>query len=390
MPIINRIADRHDAITAWRRDYHQHPELLFDVHRTAASVAEKLRAFGCDEVVEGIGRTGVVGVIKGREGGDRVIGLRADMDALPLPEVTGLPHASKVPGVMHACGHDGHTAMLLGAAEHLCETRNFAGTAVVIFQPAEEGGGGGREMCEDGMMARFGIEQVYGLHNVPGLPIGDFSTCQGPIMASTDTFEIEITGRGGHAAMPHLAVDTIVVVAHLITAIQSVVSRSVDPVQGAVVSVTKVDTDGDAFNVLPETARLKGTVRTLVPEMREICEQRIGELVRTLPSAFGAAGELKYVRGYPTTVNSGPETDFAVSIAEKVSGSGRVNPQQSPVMGGEDFAYMLEERPGAFMFIGNGDSAGLHNPAYDFNDDVIPAGCSYWITLVETAMPRAA
>ncbi|MEM9601889.1 MAG: M20 aminoacylase family protein [Pseudomonadota bacterium] len=390
MPIINRLADRHDAITAWRREYHQHPELLFEVHKTAASVAEKLREFGCDEVVEGLGRTGVVGVIKGGEPGDRVIGLRADLDALPLPEITGLPHASTVPGVMHACGHDGHTAMLLGAAEHLCETRNFAGTAVVIFQPAEEGGGGGKEMCDDGLMSRFGIQQVYGLHNMPGLPVGDFSTRPGPIMAATDTFEIEITGKGGHAAMPHNAVDTLVVVAQLITAMQTVVSRSVDPVQGAVVSVTKVDTDGDAFNVLPESARLKGTVRTLVPEMRETCEARITELVATLPTAFGARGQLTYTRGYPMTVNSASETAFAVSIAEQVSGVGRVDSAQAPVMGGEDFAYMLQERPGAFMFIGNGDTAALHNPAYDFNDEVIPVGCSYWVTLVETALPKAA
>ncbi|MEM7376953.1 MAG: M20 aminoacylase family protein [Pseudomonadota bacterium] len=390
MPIINRIADRHDTITAWRREYHQHPELLFEVHRTAASVAEKLRAFGCDEVVEGLGRTGVVGVIRGSEPADRVIGLRADMDALPLPEITGLPHASTVPGVMHACGHDGHTAMLLGAAEYLCDTRNFAGTAVVIFQPAEEGGGGGKEMCDDGLMSRFGIQEVYGLHNVPGLPVGDFSTRPGPIMAATDTFEIEITGKGGHAAMPHNAVDTLVVVAQLITAMQTVVSRSVDPVQGAVVSVTKVDTDGDAFNVLPESARLKGTVRTLVPEMRETCEARIAELVARLPTAFGARGQLRYTRGYPMTVNSAPETAFAVSIAEQVSGAGRVDGAQAPVMGGEDFSYMLQERPGAFMFIGNGDTAALHNPAYDFNDEVIPAGCSYWVTLVETALPKAA
>ncbi len=389
MPILNRIADRHEAITAWRRDYHQHPELLFDVHRTAASVAEKLRAFGCDEVVEGIGRTGVVGVIKGSESGDGVIGLRADMDALPLPEITGLPYASEVPGSMHACGHDGHTAMLLGAAEYLCETRQFAGTAVVIFQPAEEGGGGGREMCKDGLMGRFGIDQVYGLHNLPGLPVGHFSTRGGPIMAATDTFEIAVSGRGGHAAMPHSAVDTIVVVAHLITALQTVVSRAVDPVKGAVVSVTKVDTDGDAFNVLPETARLKGTVRTLDTDMRSVCEERIGDLVSTLPKAFGASAALDYRRGYPVTVNSERETAFAVSVARQVSGATQVDAAQAPVMGAEDFSYMLQERPGAFMFIGNGDTAGLHNPAYDFNDEVIPVGCSYWVSLVETALPRS-
>jgi len=387
MPIVNRFADFHDDITAWRRDLHRHPELLYEVHRTAATVADKLRAFGLDEVVTGVGRTGVVGVIRGREtGSGRVIGLRADMDALPLTESTGKPYASTVPGKMHACGHDGHTAMLLGAARYLAETRNFDGTAIVIFQPAEEGGAGGKAMVSDGLMERWGIEQVYGMHNMPGLPVGAFATRPGPLMAATDEFTIDITGRGGHAARPHGTIDPIIIGAGLVQALQTIVARSVDPIESAVVSVTTFHA-GQAHNIIAETARVAGTARTLKPEVRDLVEARIRSLVDGFAAAHGATITVDYDRNYPVTKNHPAETAFAASVAGEIVGAQNVNADAPPVMGGEDFSYMLEARPGAFVFIGNGDSAGLHNPAYDFNDEIIPIGCSYWARLVETAMP---
>lgn len=390
MGIIERFGELQAEIAGWRRDIHQHPELMFDVPRTAALVAAKLREFGVDEVVEGIGRTGVVGVIKGSQAGERCIGLRADMDALPIEETTNLPYSSQVKGRMHACGHDGHTAMLLGAAKYLAETRQFAGTVAVIFQPAEEGGGGGREMVEDGMMERFGIEQVYGMHNMPGKPAGHFCVRPGPLMAATDTFDIDIEGRGGHAAMPHEAIDTTVVGAHLVLALQSVVSRNVDPLQSAVVSVTTFHTESEAYNVLPHTTKLTGTVRTLLPEVREQVEERMGEIVAHTARAFGAKARLNYMRGYPVTVNSAAETALAVDVAAAVVGAEQVTDDSPPVMGGEDFSYMLEARPGAFVFLGNGDTAALHNPGYDFNDEIIPVGCSYWVELVEKSLPLGA
>jgi hippurate hydrolase len=387
MPIVNRIADFHEDVTAWRRDIHSHPEILYDVHRTAATVADKLRSFGLDEVATGIGRTGVVGVIRGREtGSGRVIGLRADMDALPLTESTGKPYASTVPGKMHACGHDGHTAMLLGAARYLAETRNFDGTAIVIFQPAEEGGAGGKAMVSDGLMERWGIEQVYGMHNMPGLPVGAFATRPGPLMAATDEFTIDITGRGGHAARPHGTIDPIIIGAGLVQALQTIVARSVDPIESAVVSVTTFHA-GQAHNIIAETARVAGTARTLKPEVRDLVEARIRSLVDGFAAAHGATITVDYDRNYPVTKNHPAETAFAASVAGEIVGAQNVNADAPPVMGGEDFSYMLEARPGAFVFIGNGDSAGLHNPAYDFNDEIIPIGCSYWARLVETAMP---
>ncbi len=389
MGIIERFNELQPEIAEWRRDIHSNPELLFDVHRTAALVAEKLREFGVDEVVEGIGRTGVVGVIKGKVAGDKSIGLRADMDALPIEETTNLPYSSKVPGKMHACGHDGHTAMLLGAAKYFTETRNFAGTVVVIFQPAEEGGGGGREMVEDGMMERFNIEQVYGMHNMPGTPLGHFAVRPGPLMAATDTFDIDIEGQGGHAAMPHDAIDTTVVGAHIVLALQTIVSRNVDPLKSAVVSVTTFHTEGQAYNVLPHTTKLTGTVRTLVPEVREQVEKRMKGVVENTAHAFGAKAQLRYIKGYPVTVNSVEETAFAVGVAGQVVGDEQVIADTPPVMGGEDFSYMLEARPGAFVFVGNGDTAALHNPAYDFNDELIPVGCSYWVRLAEESLPLA-
>jgi hippurate hydrolase len=389
MPILDRIAGLHAEITTWRRDLHAHPELQFDVHRTAASVAEKLKAFGCDEVVTGIGRTGVVGVIRGRKqpaGGGRVIGLRADMDALPIAEQTNLPYRSTVPGKMHACGHDGHTSMLLGAARYLTETRDFAGTAVLIFQPAEEGGGGGREMVKDGLMERFAIEEVYGMHNAPGLPVGTFAIRPGPLLAASDRIFIDIEGQGGHAAKPHKCVDTVLVGAQIVNQIQSIVSRNVDPVQSAVVSIC-VFHAGDTGNVIPQTARLVGTARSLTPAVRDRLEQRLHEIVEGTARLYGASAKLTYNRDYPVTRNHERQTEFAVAVAADVAGRERVDAACPPVMGGEDFSFMLEARPGAFIFVGNGDTAGLHHPSYDFNDDAIPTGVSYWARLVETAMP---
>jgi len=387
MPVINRVADFAAEITEWRRDFHMHPELQYDVVRTADRVAELLRSFGADEVVPGIGRTGVVAVIRGRNGGaGRIIGLRADMDALPIRERTGQPYASTVDGKMHACGHDGHTAMLLGAARYLAETRNFEGTAVLIFQPAEEGGAGGRAMLEDGLMERFGIEEVYGLHNMPGLPAGHFAIRTGGIMAATDEFTITIEGMGGHAAMPHLANDPVVVAAQLIMALQTVVSRSVDPMRSAVLSVTMLQA-GDAFNVIPRTVRLTGTVRTLDDTLRGFIEQRLKALTTQICAAFGMTAEIGYRRGYPVTVNAVEQTGFAARVARSVAGHDGVDDQADGTMGGEDFAYMLQARPGAYIFLGNGPSSQLHSDSYDFNDEVIPAGVSYWARLVEMALP---
>jgi amidohydrolase len=389
MSVPSRIADLHPEIIAWRRDLHAHPELLFDVHRTAGIVADKLKTFGCDEVVTGIGRTGVVGVIRGRKqgaGGDRVIGLRADMDALPIAEQTNLPYRSTVPGKMHACGHDGHTSMLLGAAKYLAETRDFAGTAVVIFQPAEEGGGGGREMVRDGVMERFAIEEVYGMHNAPGLPVGAFAIRPGALLAASDRIIIDIEGHGGHAAKPHKCVDTILVGAQIINQIQSIVARNVDPIDSAVVSIC-VFQAGDTGNVIPQTAHLRGTARSLTPAVRDRLEQRLHEIVEGTARLYGAHAKLTYHRDYPVTRNHEGQTAFAVSVAAQVAGRERVDAAAAPVMGGEDFSFMLEARPGAFIFVGNGDSAGLHHPAYDFNDEAIPIGVAYWARLVETAMP---
>ena len=389
MSVPPRIAGLHPEIIAWRRDLHAHPELLFDVHRTAGIVADKLKTFGCDEVVTGIGRTGVVGVIRGRKQGasaDRGIGLRADMDALPITEQTNLPYRSTVPGKMHACGHDGHTSMLLGAAKYLAETRDFAGTAVVIFQPAEEGGGGGREMVRDGVMERFAIEEVYGMHNAPGLPVGAFAIRPGALLAASDRIIIDIEGHGGHAAKPHKCIDTILVGAQIINQIQSIVARNVDPIESAVVSIC-VFQAGDTGNVIPQTAHLRGTARSLTPAVRDRLEQRLHEIVEGTARLYGARAKLNYHRDYPVTRNHERQTAFAVSVAAQVAGRERVDAAAAPVMGGEDFSFMLEARPGAFIFVGNGDSAGLHHPAYDFNDETIPIGVAYWARLVETAMP---
>jgi amidohydrolase len=390
MPILNRVAEMHAEITAWRRDLHAHPELLYDVHRTASTVADKLRSFGCDEVVTGIGRTGVVGVIRGHraDAADlrRTIGLRADMDALPIAEETNVPYQSTVPGKMHACGHDGHTAMLLGAAKYLAETRNFAGTAVVIFQPAEEGGGGGRAMVQDGLMDRFSIQEVFGMHNTPGLPVGHFAIRQGPIMASADRLRIEIEGHGSHAAKPHLGVDPVLVGAQIVNQIQSVVSRNTDPLDAAVVSITLFQA-GTADNVIPQNALLRGTARSLSAHVRDMLERRLYEIVEGTARVYGATAKLTYQRDYPVTINHDQQTAFAAAVATDVVGPDRVETDTRPMMGAEDFSFMLNERPGSYIFVGNGNSAGLHHPAYDFNDEAIPAGTSYWVRLVETALP---
>ncbi|SDI44402.1 M20 aminoacylase family protein [Alloyangia pacifica] len=387
MPVKNRFAELQSEITDWRRDLHENPEILFETHRTSALVAEKLREFGCDEVVTGIGRTGVVGVIKGKtDGSGKVIGLRADMDALPILEDTGLDYASKTPGAMHACGHDGHTAMLLGAAKYLAETRNFDGTAVVIFQPAEEGGGGGKEMCDDGMMARWNIQEVYGMHNWPGLPTGSFSIRPGAFFAATDVFEVTIEGKGGHAAKPHETIDPTVASAQIVTGLQTIAARNANPVTEIVVSVTSFETSSKAFNVIPQRVTLRGTVRTLAPENRDLAETRITEICTGMATALGCVATIDYTRNYPVMVNSEEQTEFAAEVARAVSGDCAEAPL---VMGGEDFAFMLEERPGAYILVGNGDTAAVHHPQYNFNDEAIPAGCSWWAEIVERRMPAA-
>ncbi|MCZ8374131.1 MAG: M20 family metallopeptidase [Beijerinckiaceae bacterium] len=383
MSIDPRILALKSEVSAWRRDFHANPEILYEVHRTAKIVAEKLRAFGCDEVVEGIGQTGVVGVIHGRKGKTgRVVGLRADMDALPIEEETNLPHRSTVSGKMHACGHDGHTSMLLGAAKHLAATREFDGTVIVIFQPAEEGGAGGKAMVEDGLMTRWQIEEVYGMHNMPGMPPGQIALRPGPIMAAADRFIIDIEGRGAHAAAPHLGVDPVLVGAHIVTALQSIASRNADPLKSVVVSATMFHA-GSAFNIIPQRAQLTGTVRTLEPAMRDLAESRLKDIVAGVCRTFGAEATVDYERGYPATINHPDETRHAAEVARKALGNDLVDEGVAPMMGGEDFSFMLLERPGAYVFIGNGNSAGLHHPAYDFNDDVLPYGMHFWTELAK-------
>ncbi|MDO5632480.1 MAG: M20 aminoacylase family protein [Paracoccus sp. (in: a-proteobacteria)] len=388
MPPKNRFAELLPEITAWRRDFHEHPELLYDVHRTAARVAELLREFGCDEVTEGIGQTGVVGVIRGRtDTRGRVIGLRADMDALPIIEQTGLDYASKTPGKMHACGHDGHTAMLLGAAKYLAETRNFDGTAIVIFQPAEEGGAGGDAMIQDGLTDRWGIQEYYGMHNMPGIPVGSFAIREGGIMAAADQFDIVVTGKGGHAAKPQEVIDTVLVTAHIITALQSIVSRNIDPLKNGVVSACVVTTDSTAHNVIPQVVKIKGTARSLDPDVRDQLEEGITRVAVNTAAAFGATAAVTYERGYPVTRNHPSETGYAIDVARAISPD--VNTDVAPMMGGEDFSYMLESRPGAYIFVGNGDTAMVHHPAYNFSDEAIPFGSSWYAGMVESRMPAA-
>ena len=385
MPVKNRFAELQKEIAEWRHDIHQHPEILFETHRTSALVKDKLKEFGCDEVIEGIGKTGVVGVINGQTNkSGTVIGLRADMDALPINEETGLDYSSKIPGAMHACGHDGHTSMLLGAAKYLCETRNFDGQAVLIFQPAEEGGGGGLEMCKDGMMENFKIDEVYGMHNWPGVELGKFAIRSGPFFAASDFIEAIISGKGGHAAKPHETVDPTVIASQIVVALQTIASRRADPVEQVVVSITSFETSSNAFNVIPQEVKIKGTVRTLDPDVRDLAEKEFLRITELTAEAMGGSADAKFTRGYPVMSNSSEQTEFAAKVARDVTGECAEAPL---VMGGEDFAYMLEERPGAYILLGNGDSSPVHHPKYNFNDDAIPFGCSWLVEIVEQKMP---
>ena len=387
MPVENWTSNQLDELIAFRRDLHENPELLYDVNRTAEKVAEALRAAGLDEVVTGIGRTGVVGVIRGQTNkSGRAIALRADMDALPILEETGAEWSSTVPGKMHACGHDGHTTMLLGAARELVKSRAFDGTVIVIFQPAEEGGAGAKAMIDDGLFKRWPVNEVYGMHNRPNLEVGNFTINSGPIMGSVDVLDITIEGVGGHAASPHHTIDPIPVTAALIQAIQTLTARTIDPLDSAVISITTIH-GGDAFNVIPQSIKLTGTVRTLREEVRDHVEERLTRAVQGIADAFGAKATLDYQRNYPVTVNHERETELAALAAEAVAGADRVTRDMPATLGGEDFAFMLEEVPGAMINIGNGASANLHHPKYDFNDDVIAWGCSYWTQLVRQRLP---
>jgi hippurate hydrolase len=390
MPIKNRLAELMPEIAEWRREIHANPELLFDLPKTTALVEAKLRAFGVDEIHTGIGRSGIVALIRGKtDSRGYCVGLRADMDALPMQEHTGLPHASQTPNKMHACGHDGHTAMLLGAAKYLAETRNFDGSVALIFQPAEEGGGGGDLMVRDGMMERFGICEVYGMHNEPGLPVGEFGVSPGPIMAAADEFEVSIVGKGGHAARPHMCIDPTPAACNVVMALQTVAARNVDPIKEIVVSVCTVKTSSEAFNVIPSEVLIRGTVRTLDEHVRDVAETRVCQLIRSTAEAYGCEARLRYERGYPVVVNHDENAEIAAEIARAVAGEDRVRWGRPPRMGGEDFAYMLNARPGAFINVGNGDTAGVHHPEYDFNDEAIPYGCSFFAELVERRMPAA-
>jgi len=373
-----------------RRDIHAHPELGFEEKRTSQLVADKLAEWGV-EVHRGLAKTGVVGVIKGRKDSGRAIGLRADMDCLPMQETGEIAHKSTSPGRMHACGHDGHTTMLLGAARYLAQSRNFDGTVNLIFQPAEEGGGGGRVMVEEGLFTKFPCDAVYALHNWPGLEPGRIAVRPGPMMAATDEIKLKITGRGGHAALPHLAVDPVVIAAHVITALQTIASRNANPVDALVVSLCSMQTSQvGAFNVIPAHVELVGTVRTFTPEMRDLAERRIKEIAVAVAQGLGGSAEIEYRRGYPATVNAEAESLFAARVGEKVFGKDNVVTDHEPTMGGEDFSYMLQARPGAYVFLGQGGMAGgclLHNPRYDFNDEVIPLGAGYLAALVEESLP---
>jgi amidohydrolase len=387
---VERIRSYHSELTAIRRDLHAHPELSFQEQRTSTLVADYLRKLGI-ETHTGLAKTGVVAVIHGKKNAAKSIALRADMDCLPMHEANTFEHRSKNEGRMHACGHDGHTTMLLGAARYLAETRNFDGTAYLIFQPAEEGGGGGEVMVKEGLFERFPANEVYALHNWPGLPPGQMAVRSGPVMAATDEVQITLRGRGGHGAMPHLAVDPVVAAAQVISALQTIASRSVSPVDAVVVSICSMQTSQlGAFNVIPDFVKLVGTVRSFRPETRDLAEQRLKQICSKTAEAMGCTAEITYARGYPATINSAHEAQFAARVGERVFGAGNVITEHEPTMGGEDFSYMLQARPGAYVFLGQGGAAGgcmLHNPSYDFNDEVIPLGAGYLAALVEEALP---
>ncbi|MHC9237848.1 M20 aminoacylase family protein [Pseudooceanicola sp. 502str34] len=383
MPVINRIAGFADEMKAWRQHLHAHPELTFELHETAAFVQERLAEFGVDEVHPGIAKTGIVAIIEGREPGP-TIGLRADMDALPITETSGVDYPSQNAGVMHACGHDGHTAMLLGAAKYLAETRNFAGRVALIFQPAEEDGGGAGVMVEEGIMDRFEIAQVYGLHNTPGMPVGHFLTSPGAMLAAVDTFHVHVKGEGGHAANPQETRDPIPAAVATIQAIQTISSRNHYALDDLVISVTQIHA-GSAENIVPETAYINGTVRTYDPAVQDMVEKRMKEIVAGTAAAFNVEAELIYERWYPATINHADKAAFAVEAARAVTGEAQIEDFRE--MGAEDFSFLLQARPGAFIFMGQGDTAGLHQPDYDFNDEVAPIGASYFVKLVEMAQP---
>ena len=389
MPTLNRIADFHAELTATRRDIHAHPEIGFQEHRTSEMVAKQLESWGI-EVHRGIAGTGLVGVLRNGSSG-RSIGFRADMDCLPMTETSDLPHRSTTPGKMHACGHDGHTTMLLGAARYLAETKNFDGTVHFIFQPAEEGGGGGRVMVEEGLFDRFPCDAVYGMHNSPEMPLGEARVVAGPVLAAADRITITVHGKGGHASRPQQCIDPVLIGAQIVVAAQSIVSRSMDPLDCAVISICQFHA-GEASNVIPERAELHGTVRTFKPEVQDLIERRLGQIVRATAEAHGTHAELSFQRGYPPTVNHAAETERAALAATAVLGDGKVHRNVVPRMGAEDFSYMLLARPGCFIGIGQGDggrhSVSLHNPRYDFNDDLIPLGASLFARLAEQEMPR--
>jgi hippurate hydrolase len=388
---VDRIRAYHAELKLVRHDLHAHPELAFTETRTSDLVAEKLAAWGV-EVHRGLARTGVVGAIQGKQiKSGKAVGLRADMDCLPINETGAVPYRSRHEGRMHACGHDGHTTMLMGAARYLAETRDFDGTAYVIFQPAEESGGGGQVMVREGLFDRFPANEIYALHNWPGLAPGKIAVGTGPMMAATDEVQITVRGVGGHGAMPHLVVDPVVAAAQIITALQTIASRNVEPTDAVVVSICSMQTSQvGAFNVVPETVRLVGTVRSFRPQTRELAERRLREIATKMAEALGASAEIEYVRGYPATVNSAREAAFAAAVGERIFGKGNVITDPTPTMGGEDFSYMLQARPGAYVFLGQGGGPGgcfLHHPNFDFNDEVIPLGAGYLAALVEQALP---
>ena len=389
MPIINSIAAFHPEMTAWRRDLHAHPELSMQETRTAQVVREKLAEFGVDDIITGMATHGVVGVIRAGSS-DRAIGLRADMDALPIHEETGLPHASQNPGVMHACGHDGHTTMLLGAAKYLAETRNFDGTVYLIFQPAEEFEGGAEKMVQDGLFDRCKMEKIYGLHNWPEAKSGTFLWRTGPVMAAVGFFDITVTGLGSHGASPHQGIDPIVVSAQIISALQTIVSRSIEPIEGGVVSIGSIS-GGEAYNILPERVVMKGTARWYRPQVGDQIESGMKRLVNGIAESFGASAELRFFRHAPATVNDAEATTLAIDAAKIIAGTGGVKEMRAPTMGGEDFAYMLNAKQGAYLMLGSGQSKSdplLHHPKYDFNDDILPIGASWWATLVEQQLAK--
>ena len=386
MTIKDEIKRDHDLLTEWRRDFHAHPELAFEEERTAGLVAERLESFGV-EVSRGLAKTGVVGKLTTGTG-NRAIALRADMDALPMDEGNDFEYASKTPGKMHGCGHDGHTTMLLGAAKYLAETKDFDGTVYFVFQPAEEAEGGAEVMVKEGLFEKFPVEAIYGMHNWPGMPVGEFAIAPGPMMAAFDVFDLVIRGQGSHGAMPHQGVDSIVVASQVVSALQSITSRNTDPIDALVVSVTQIH-GGDAYNIIPDEVILRGTVRSFREEVRDMVEPAVKRIADGVCAAYGATAELHYEKRYPATVNSVEETELAAEAATKIVGSEAINRSPVPSMGSEDFAYMLREKPGSYVWVRNGAGEGgcmLHNPGYDFNDDIIPIGASYWATLVEQVL----